>query len=407
MGTVTKAKRALPTDSFQKHTSAIHVIGDIGLLERKLINVLLLNAFEDLHIEGHTHTLPVVALLEGVDWTASKNIDTIKDALLRIQRVTIVFDALAKEPKKSKWAAMPVLGYAGIEGGILSYRYDKALSNLLAKPDSYAIINVNIQNEFESAYALALYENCYRFYKTGSTGWIPVETWRGLLNAQNELYNEFKYFNQRVLQDAIKTVNAVSNIVIEMEVEREKRAVKKIRFKVTLKSQLMLADQAGPSDNDLREQPLFAELTEWVGARLALQWMRDDRERAEQVVARVKYMASRDEIRKTKGGLARSLFEGGGPIETVPDEKKPEPSKVPGAPTEADHEKTERTRATQAAVASLTSDERAAIAAEFIAQQGIAANYDAAKDKVGDLITTRKYRDFTRARAADVIANRG
>jgi hypothetical protein len=310
-------KAVLPSDSVQKHSSAIHIIGDLGLLERKLINVLLLNAFDELHIEHHTHTLPVVALLEGLDWKASKNLDTIKEALIRIQRVVIVFDVLAKEPKKSKWTSMPTLSFADIQNGILSYRYDKALSNLLAKPDSYAIINVNIQNEFESAYALALYENCYRFYRTGSTGWIPVDTWRGLLNAQNDLYKEFKYFKQRVLQDAIKVVNSVSNIVVEMDLQREKRAVKDIKFKVTLKSQLLLADQAGPSDAELREQPLFAELTEWVGAPLALQWMRDNRDRAQQVAVRVNYMASRGEIKKTKGGLARTLYESNGPIQEV------------------------------------------------------------------------------------------
>ena len=34
----------------------------------------------------------------------------------------------------------------------------------------FALINLNIQRRFTSGHALALYENCYRFVRTGSTG---------------------------------------------------------------------------------------------------------------------------------------------------------------------------------------------------------------------------------------------
>jgi hypothetical protein len=71
-----------------------------------------------------------------------------------------------------------------------------------------------------------------------------------------------------------------------------------------------------------------------------------------------------------------------------------------------DSDAEQRARATQSAVASLMPDERAALAAEFIASSAPGVLYDPAKDKVGDMVTTRKYRDFTRSRAADVIAAR-
>ncbi|MGF6604346.1 hypothetical protein P3T23_009101 [Paraburkholderia sp. GAS448] len=61
---------------------------------------------------------------------------------------------------------------------------------------------------------------------------------------------------------------------------------------------------------------------------------------------------------------------------------------------------------TRTAVASLTPDERSALAAEFIASTGSTSLYDSEKDKIGTIVETRKYRDFTRERAAGIIAAR-
>ena len=48
-------------EQLRKHVAAIHIGGELGLLGRKMSNVLLLNAYDDL-LTQRTHRLPVVHL---------------------------------------------------------------------------------------------------------------------------------------------------------------------------------------------------------------------------------------------------------------------------------------------------------------------------------------------------------
>ena len=63
------------------------------------------------------------------------------------------------------------LAQARPKGGVCDYAYSPALAEKLADPKVFALINLDIQRRFASGHALALYENCYRFVSTRSTGW--------------------------------------------------------------------------------------------------------------------------------------------------------------------------------------------------------------------------------------------
>ena len=47
----------LTTTNLKKHAAAIHCSGELSLVERKLSNILLLNAYEDL-LTMDVHTIP-------------------------------------------------------------------------------------------------------------------------------------------------------------------------------------------------------------------------------------------------------------------------------------------------------------------------------------------------------------
>jgi plasmid replication initiation protein len=391
----------------RKHASAIHVSGDLGLLERKLINVLLLNAYDDL-LTQKTHTISVAMLLEMINWKASKNLDNLKDALLKIMTTTIVFDVLHKDPKKSKWGAMNPLSYAEIENGVCSYRYDSGLAEKLAKPDVYAIININIQKRFASSYALALYENCLRFRRVGSTGFIDLKVWRGLLGAQASVYDEFKYLSQRVLKEAVAEVNAVSNINLTMDKpQREGRKVVALKFLISEKAQQSIDDIPDDPDETVLSTETFKLLRECgIGAKLAVHWIKSEPERALWVARVTVEKASKNLLTRSAGGYARTIFENGSVIEDVIEKKSVDQATHATASTHGDTDADVRAKETRAAVAALTPEERATLAQEFIAVTGPDLTYDPVKDKVGGMIETRKYRDFTRERASTVIALR-
>ena len=68
--------------------------------------------------------------------------------------------------------------------------------------------------------------------RTGSTGWLPVADWRGLLGIGEGQYPAYKALRQHVLSPAVRQVNAVGRIGVEMETRRQGRTIADLRFLV-------------------------------------------------------------------------------------------------------------------------------------------------------------------------------
>lgn len=300
----------------RKHVGAVHVGGDLGLLGRKLSNVLLLNAYDDLLTQS-VHKIPVGIMSEMLGFD-SKNTGALKDALKKIASTPIEFDILHAAGDE-EWGVTTLLSSANIRNGMVTYEYSRELANRLANPEIYLLININVQKEFSGSYALALYENCLRFKRTGSTGWISVDIWRQLLGAEASTYDEFKHFNSEVIKKAVKEVCTVSNILITPEYERQNRRVTKIRFLVEDNPQRSISDASDSEENAaIRESETYRRLTKLgIAGRLAIDWIQHDPDRATKTAAYVEQQMRAKKIRKNAGGYARTVFEGGGDIETV------------------------------------------------------------------------------------------
>jgi hypothetical protein len=332
------------------------------LVERRLINVLLLNAYDALTEANKTHTISVPLLLETLDWSASKNIDTLRESLTKLATTAIVFDGLNNG--QSDWSVVAPLSFARIHGGVCSYRYDEELSRKLADPAMYAKININIQNQFDSAYALALYENCYRFHKVGTTGQIDLDVWRELLGAQAGVYDEFKYLSQRVLKPAITAVNAVSNVTLEMKVIREGRKVVALKFNVSEKAQRSIDEVPDDPEDEVRKTEAFKLLSQCnIGARLAIQWIRRDPTKALRVARETLDRDAKKQIR-TRAGYARASFENAADVADVEPSEPPAPT-VPAALTDAEREKDAKANRQRDARAKFLTANKARLVADF------------------------------------------
>lgn len=219
----------------KKHVGAVHVRGALSLLERKVSNVLLLNAYDELadpSVAEHSIQLPVLADVVGFD---SKDTRLLKDALRALVDYKIEWNVLGDEGTEEEWGVSSFLASARVERrtGVCTYSYPAPLRRRLANPQIYARINLSVQTRFASSYALALYENCVRFRKVGSTGFLSLDTWRGLLGVEDGEYEEYKYLNKRVFKPAVAGVNAHSDIHVEMETRRERRRVVAVKFLVS------------------------------------------------------------------------------------------------------------------------------------------------------------------------------
>jgi hypothetical protein len=306
-----KARRPL-----KKNVAHIHMSGDLSLLERKIVNIMLLNAYDDL-LTKTVHTIPVPVLLDLLGWGQDGGVENLKAALENIVRCVITFDVLNKSGKKKAWQSMALLAGARIEGGVCSYQYAQFLAEELANPEIYATINVGIQNEFSSSYALTLWENCVRFKNVGSTGWIGVDTWRQLLGADAPRYDTFKHLSNEVIKKSVEEVNKVSDIEIEPEYRRELRRVKDIRFSVKAAVQQSLFGAESVEDS-VRESPIFKSLLEvGIGEKLALVWVIQDPERAARAVEHVQAI-DRERQLENPAGYLRTVYESGGAIGNDP-----------------------------------------------------------------------------------------
>ncbi|MFN3527394.1 MAG: hypothetical protein ACK4YU_15035, partial [Paracoccus sp. (in: a-proteobacteria)] len=72
---------------------------------------------------------------------------------------------------------------------------------------------------------------CFRFVRTGSTGWWDLPLFRQLMGVDDsDYYAVFKHLNAKIIKPAVAEVNAVSNIHLTPELRRTGRAVSAIRF---------------------------------------------------------------------------------------------------------------------------------------------------------------------------------
>ncbi|WGW06007.1 replication initiation protein [Tropicibacter oceani] len=288
----------------KKHVAAIHVSGKLTLLQRKLSNVLLLNAYDTLTSQSrHQIDARTLCLMIGYN---SNDMDTLKQSLRGLAETVAEWDML-DEKGQQEWGVSALLSYAKLSGGVCEYAYSPALAEKMHDPKVFALINLNIQRRFTSGHALALYENCYRFVRTGSTGWWSLDLFRRLMGvADSPYYEVYKHLNAKIIKPAVAEVNKTSNIVVTPEVRKMGRAVTDIRFRIAENPQLAILDL--DDGEGLRKSDVYARLLALgVSDRLARQWIAEHGE--DHVRGKLDYVAGQGGVKNAVGYLTAALKE--------------------------------------------------------------------------------------------------
>lgn len=319
-----KLTGALRRQSVKKNVAAIHVSGKLTLLQRKLSNVLLLNAYDTL-ITRAKHQIDARTLCMMVGYN-SNDMETLKQSLRSLAETTAEWDMLDANGRQ-EWGVSSLLSYAKLSGGVCEYAYSPALAEKLHDPKVFALINLNIQRRFTSGHALALYENCYRFVRTGSTGWWPIDLFRRLMGVDGSTYYEsFKHLNAKVIKPAVAEVNKTSNILITSELHKMGRQVSEIRFLIKENPQLAMLDIDDGAG--LRQGPVYGALIELgVSDRLARQWISEHGETY--VSEKIVYLKGRGQVESPVRYLQAALRDD----YSEPAPKAPSPEAVGAAET--------------------------------------------------------------------------
>ena len=261
----------LPNKSLKKHVAAIHTDGQLSLLQRKLSNVLLINAYDALLTQPeHDIDEKTLCVMLGYD---SNDRKPLKAALKALTAVQAEWNILDDNQDEVEWGVASLLSHAVLSKGRCRYGYAPTLAEKLYNPAIYASINMKIQRKFKSGHALALYENCYRFKNVGTTGWWDLLTFRRLMGvADSDYYAQFKHLNAKIIKPVTKEINAHSDIEIEPEFKRKGRRITGIRFLIRSNAQMPLLDiddEAGVKDMTVYKR-LIAQ---GISHKLAQSWI--------------------------------------------------------------------------------------------------------------------------------------
>lgn len=306
----------------KKHVSAIHIGAKLSLLQRKLVNALLYNAYDQL-LTAKEHQISAAVLCEMIGFD-SNNSAYLKASLKGLMETVVEFDVLEDDGERS-WEAMVLLPYAKLKGGVCTYRYEQALAEKLYHPDVYSKINLSVLREMNSSHALVLYENCYRYVDIAHTPWWDVDVFRKLMSVDQMVsYKQFKLLNRAVIQPAIKEVKDLSNIKLELETKRKGRTVTGLRFVITPNTQLSLVGM--DSEDDISSMSSYkALIDEGISKTLARAWVieYDEAYIFEKIdLARNNYESGN--IKKSKNGFIKAAIENNYYNEAAESKKKEE-----------------------------------------------------------------------------------
>lgn len=236
---IPRTTKEVGLETIPKHNSSIHVSTKLSLLGRKLMNALLYQAYDYLPVqEAHTIDIKTLGALIGFD---SNNTAHLKEAIKELTQTTIEWDIITPKGKKPKWKISTLLASAEIDGGVCTYEYSGMLRRELYNPDKWTRINLAIQREFTSVYALILYENCVRFRSIKTTGQWDIDAFRRLLGVDEmSSYSAFRVLNDKIIKPAVLEVNRHSDIIITPSFTKNGRRVASVRFTVQENKQMPL-----------------------------------------------------------------------------------------------------------------------------------------------------------------------
>ncbi|MBA3662185.1 MAG: replication initiation protein [Gammaproteobacteria bacterium] len=234
------------TLELKKHVATIHSSNKLSLLQRKIANALLFNAYEDL-LKKDEHIIHVATLCNLIGYDSNDH-KTIKKALVNLLATVIEWNLVDGDRLDAQgvWNASSIIADASIDGPICAYSYSNKMKKLLHRPELYGRLNMLVQAKFKSSYGLALYENCIRYQGIEQTPWFDILKFRKLMGIEDGKYKIFRDFKHRVLEKAVEEVNKFSPLHVTPLFKKQGRQVVSIQF--VIKPSALNAGESKPSN---------------------------------------------------------------------------------------------------------------------------------------------------------------
>lgn len=235
------------TDSFiekkfvNKNVAMIHSDNrSLSLIDKKIANVLLKNAFEDLS-NTEIHRITLKELSESIGWGDDYSHSDIISSFDKLNTTNIKWNLLNADNNWELSASTMIAGYTIPKKGIVEYSYSPQLRDLLLNPAIYARLDLVIQNSMAMKSSLNLWELLKTqlqknrletpYPKLIKSDKIEIELLKKILGVKENSYQEFKYFKRDCLVPSIKELNEKSDIFIkDFEIFKKDRKISSLSF---------------------------------------------------------------------------------------------------------------------------------------------------------------------------------
>lgn len=221
----------------KKHVGLIHCENKLTLVQRKICNILVFNALDNIN-QQETHEISLRRLCSLVGYNSNDS-KLIKESIKTLISVVMEWNLLEDNKFLNEtdypesmitWNASSLLAGASIRSGLIRYSYSPQIKTVLSSLEIYGRINLFVQAKFNSAYSLVLYENCVRFKNIKQTSWFSLELFRSLMGVSKDKYRSFKEFKRNVINVAVNEVNQKSDICITPQFRKSGRNITAIQF---------------------------------------------------------------------------------------------------------------------------------------------------------------------------------
>lgn len=257
------------------------VEGKFSLLARKLYNVFIyhaqlqgvpgLNAPRDTTASSKYFWIPMASVIKDASYD-SKDSEMLKEHVQALTDIKVIGETDTEWTSEKLLAGVKIVNTKGLrnKGGTVwfGFAFPPEVQEMVLKPNTFTRLSLHFQSVLRSATSLALYEVTRR-YATSPSHLTAKKEWHWWYAAitgnpiNGESPPQYKYFKRDTLLKAIKEINMVTDIEIELVEFKSGRSIKDLQFRVSLTSQPGLAfDDNTLIDSSIIERMLRFGLSE-------------------------------------------------------------------------------------------------------------------------------------------------
>lgn len=214
----------------------------ITVTARKIYNVMLQYAQRQ-GVEKERYSARLADIANGIDFN-SNNTEIIKQYFRQMATTGVEWQS-PTIGDGARWSISALIAHADlIQRGnelLLEWSYAPNIKQELLDPRRFAMMSLQVLATLNTMASLVLYEICCRYADNpgGLTArqawgwWRPVLT--GSPDSATSAYQEYKIFNRDVVKKAVKKVNELTDLEVELIEHKKGRSVHELQFKVKRK----------------------------------------------------------------------------------------------------------------------------------------------------------------------------